>query len=63
MPRKWVQSRRVALRFHRATGADLNGLRAATGCTMGCGLCEPYIERALETVKMRQKVQFTPRQP
>jgi len=30
-------------------GLDLAGLRARTGCGSGCGLCEPYIRRMLET--------------
>lgn len=28
---------------------DLDGLKSATGCCTGCGMCEPYVRLMLKT--------------
>lgn len=33
----------------RRTGADFRGLRDLTGASQGCGMCAPYIHKALAT--------------
>jgi len=32
-----------------ARGLDFAGLRTLTGCSTGCGLCEPYVRLMLHT--------------
>lgn len=39
------------LRLARDEGLSLEALAARTGCTKGCGLCEPYVRLALRTGK------------
>jgi bacterioferritin-associated ferredoxin len=36
-----------------AEGADLDEMQRLTGCGTGCGLCIPYIRRALATGRAR----------
>ena len=36
------------LEIAEQTGADLEPLAKYTGCTTGCGLCKPYIAKAIE---------------
>jgi bacterioferritin-associated ferredoxin len=33
----------------RREGCGLEQLAAKTGCTTGCGMCRPYVERMLQT--------------
>ncbi|MEO1510434.1 MAG: (2Fe-2S)-binding protein [Planctomycetota bacterium] len=37
------------LRLAEAEGLDLAALAERTGCTTGCGTCEPYIRASLAT--------------
>ena len=39
------------VRLAREEGLSLERLAARTGCTKGCGLCEPYVRLALATGK------------
>lgn len=41
------------LAIHRATGEGVRALADRTGCTTGCGLCEPYVHEALRTGRTR----------